>query len=417
MIKYKYTILSGEFMNTKELRLKNNTEVFFRKNTNTPRIALCFNLRCAENPKQAGIDSIMARLFTQGTQNRTAEQLANELDEYAIDFSADVKPDYIRLKFICLNEDFDKALEILSDIIHNSTFEEFDKELAKMEGEIIAELDSPRTKVGDKFYSAMFEGHMYGYTSSKILENIKNLTKEETFNQYQKLKNESKKVITVVGDIDFDSVEAKLNDKLGDLPNSIDIENISTVKELVESKYVETIKPDANQAHIIKGWITETLDSKDYPALLLLNVILGSSGLSSRLFLELRDKKGLAYVVRSSYETFAQVADFFIYIATEPKNIDVSLAGFKEELDKIQNIPVSIEELENAKNNMLGKWAFLQETNENQAILYANYGTFNLGFDFNMKARENLKKVTVEDIQNCAKKYFSKPSVLSVLKP
>ena len=404
-------------MNTKELRLKNNMEVFFRKNSNTPRIALCFNLRCAETEKQAGIDSIMTRLFTQGTKYRTAEQLANELDKYAIEFSADVKPDYIRLKFICLNEDFDKALEILSDIIHNSTFDEFDKELAKMEGEIVAELDSPRTKVGDKYYSTMFKDHNYGCTSSKILENIKNLTKEETFNQYQKLKNESKKVITVVGDIDFDSIEAKLNDKLGDLPNSIDISNICTVKELTESQYVEIIKPDVNQAHIIKGWITETFDSKDYPALLLLNVILGSSGLSSRLFLELRDKKGLAYVVRSSYETFAQCADFFIYIATEPKNIDVSLAGFNEELDKIQNIPVSITELENAKNNMLGKWAFLQETNENQAILCANYGILGFGFDFNAKAKENLKKVTVEDIQNCAKKYFSKPSVTSILKP
>ena len=404
-------------MDTKELRLKNNTEVFFRRNPNTPRIALCFNLRSADNSKQAGIDSIIARLFTQGTKNRTAEQLANELDAYAIEFSADVKPDYIRLKFICLNEDFDKALEILSDIIHNSTFEEFNKELAKMEGEIIAELDSPRAQVGDKFYSTIFDGHIYGYTSSKILDNIKNLTKEETYNQYLKLKNESKKVITVVGDIDFDDIEAKLNDKLGNLPNSINITNTSSVKELLASKYVETLKPDANQAHIIKGWITESIDSKDYPVLLLLNVILGSSGLSSRLFLELRDKKGLAYVVRSSYETFAECADFFIYIATEPKNIEVSLAGFKEEIDKIQTIPVSIEELDNAKNNMLGKWAFLQETNENQAILYANYGILGLGFDFNMRARENLKKVTVDDVQNCAKKYFIKPAVTSILKP
>ena len=148
-----------------------------------------------------------------------------------------------------------------------------------------------------------------------------------------------------------------------------------------------------------------------------MNVILGASGLSSRLFLELRDKKGLAYVVRSSYETFAQAADFYIYIATEPKNINVSLDGFKEEIEKIKKYKVSEEELENAKINMLGKWAFTQETNNNQAILYANYGIQGLGFDFNDRAKEKIKTVTAEDVQRCANKYLNDTSVVSILKP
>lgn len=404
-------------MNTKLLRLKNNTEVFFKKTPNTPRVALCFNLRADNGSKEPGVDSLMARLFMQGTKNRTAEELANELDAYAIEFSADVKPDYIRLKFVCLNEDFDKALEILDDVIKNTTFNDIEKEIAKMEGEIVAELDSPRAKVGDKYYSTMFGSHPYGATNSVILENIKNLTKEKVINNYNELINTGKKVISVVGDIDFEKVEKQLNNTLSKLPQSVDIPVTSAIVPLEKSEYAEIIKPDVNQAHIIKGWITDTSKSDDYPALLLLNVILGSSGLSSRLFLELRDKKGLAYVVRSSYETFGQCADFYIYIATEPKNIDVSLAGFKEELEKIQNIPVGEEELENAKNNMLGKWAFMQETNENQSILYANYGILNLGFDFNDRAKERLKQVTVEQIQQCAKKYFSRESVLAVLKP
>ena len=64
-----------------------------------------------------------------------------------------------------------------------------------------------------------------------------------------------------------------------------------------------------------------------------------------------------------------------------------------------------------------GLISFLQETNENQAILYANYGILGLGFDFNSRAKLNLKNVTVEDIQNCAIKYFAKPSVTAVLRP
>ena len=88
---------------------------------------------------------------------------------------------------------------------------------------------------------------------------------------------------------------------------------------------------------------------------MLLNVILGASGLSSRLFLELREKKGLAYTVRSSYETHSKSAIFSIYIGTEPTNIQTSIDGFKEEIEKIKNILVSKEELHNAKNNIIGK--------------------------------------------------------------
>ena len=135
------------------------------------------------------------------------------------------------------------------------------------------------------------------------------------------------------------------------------------------------------------------------------------------MFLELRDKKGLAYVVRSSYEPLKLAANFSIYIATEPKNIEVSLNGFKEEVDKIKNIPVSIEELDNARNNLLGKWAFLQENNNQQATLSAHYAAMGLGFDFNDRAKERLQTVTPEQILKCANKYLNENYVLSILKP
>ena len=180
---------------------------------------------------------------------------------------------------------------------------------------------------------------------------------------------------------------------------------------------MELIQQDLNQAHILKGWIVDTADSYDFAAISLLNIILGASGLSSRLFLELRDKKGLAYVVRSSYDVARLSANFSIYIATEPNNIETSLKGFDEEIQKIKNIKVSEEELENAKNNLFGKWAFLGETNSQQANWLAHYGVMGFGFDFHKNAVDKIKQVTVEDIYNCANKYFNDTYVLSVLKP
>lgn len=404
-------------MDKKIIKLNNGIEVFYKKTPNTPRTALCIDIKSNNPEKTPGTEGLMARLLMQGTKNRTAEQLAEELDSYAIEFSTEAKTDYIRLKFLCLNEDFAKAIELLDDIIKNSTFDDFEKELEKMKGEIIAELDSPKAKVVDEYYKKLFKNHPYGNTNTMVLENIDKISKEEVLEIYNAFLNKSKKVISVVGDIPVNEAEDLISNTFGTLPKNEEI-TISTAKPVLnENETSEIIKPDTNQAHIIRGWLTETIASEDYPALLLLNIILGSSGLSSRLFLELRDKKGLAYVVRSCYEPFMQCANFYIYIATEPKNIEISLAGFEEEINKIKTIPVSNEELQNAKNNLFGRWAYSRETNNNQAVIYSNYGIMGVGFDFNEKLKERVKQVTPQDIMSCANKCFSGYSMTSILKP
>ena len=99
-----------------------------------------------------------------------------------------------------LNEDFEHAVDLVTDLVKNSTFDEFDKEKAKLQGELIAELDSPRQKVMDGFTKNIFEGHSYGTSSTTILENLQNVTKEQVVEAYQNLYNNATKVITFVGD-------------------------------------------------------------------------------------------------------------------------------------------------------------------------------------------------------------------------
>ncbi len=404
-------------MGIKLSNLNNNIDFAYKNNADTPRAALCLNFSINEPENIPGVHSLMSRLAMQGTTTYTAEQLAEELDKYAIELAVELRHDYLRFKFVSLNEDFSKAVELLADIVKNVTFEDFNKELEKMRGEIVAELDASRTKVLENFYRNLYDGHYYGHTFTKILENIDNITKDDVVNAYKKILSNSKKVISFVGDIPYEEVFDVVNSRLGDIENSRDEKIGLNTPALNCKKELEIIKPDLNQAHIVQGWFVPTFESEDYPALLLLNVILGASGLSSRLFLELRDKKGLAYVVRSSYEPLKLAANFSIYIATEPKNIEVSLNGFKEEVDKIKNIPVSIEELDNARNNLLGKWAFLQENNNQQATLSAHYAAMGLGFDFNDRAKERLQTVTPEQILKCANKYLNENYVLSILKP
>ena len=399
-------------------KLKNNINYIYKNNKNTPRMALCFNLSVNNAEKIPGIYSLVARLLLQGTKNYNSEQLANEFEKYAIDLSCELFPNYLRFKFVCLNEDFSKAVELLNEVITNSTFEEFEKEKTKLIGEISAELDSPKTATMDLYCRTMFENHYYGNSMTKILENIDKITKQDVIEAYQSILNNSKKVLAIVGATSKDEILPQIENTLGKLPKSIDNDYNIEQPILTETKQAENVKADLNQAHIIKGWQVPTYGEKDYPALILLNIILGASGLSSRLFLELRDKKGLAYVVRSSYETYKLAGNFMIYIATEAKNIDVSLQGFNEEINKIKTYPVSEKELADAKNNLIGKCAFLEETNLQQACSYAKYGVIGFDFDYTDKIKEMVKEVTAEQILECAKKYFVDDKyVLVITKP
>lgn len=401
----------------RELTLKNGIQVCLKRNENTPRIALSLNFSINKSEKFAGEYVLMNRLLMKGTEKYSSEELAAILDENAIELCTEMKHDYLRFRFVALNEDFELALSIMSDIIQNSTFEEFEKERTKLKGELLAELDSARVKISDLFTKTIYNNHFYGHSLTKILEEIDRVSLDDVKNAYAEIFKSSKKVMALVGDFDFSTAENLLNKYLGNLCESVDVISEISTPNLIKKQYVELIKDDAQQAQIIQGWIVPNIGTEDYVRLMLLNIILGASGLSSRLFLELREKKGLAYTVRTSYENRIKAAIFSIYIGTEPGNINTSIEGFKEEIEKIKNILVSKEELQNAKNNIIGKQQFIAETNSQQANLMAYYAISGKSFNYQDEVVASLSKVTSEDLKDCAGKCFTDNYVLAVLKP
>ena len=397
----------------RELILNNNIKVCVKQNKNTPRVALTLNLSISEPENFSGEYSLMNRLLLKGTKKYSSEELSTILDENAIDFSTEMKLDYLRFRFVCLNEDFEKALEILREVILNSTFDEFEKERVKLKGELTAELDSAKVKVSDLFTKTIYKNHYYGNSYTKVLETLDKINGDEVKQAYFNILKNSTKTLALVGDVD----DTLLEKYLSDIPNSVETESHIVSPNPIKQEYGEIIKKDANQAQIIQGWIVPTIGEPEYPVFMLINVILGASGLSSRLFLELREKKGLAYTVRTSYETHRKSAVFSIYIGTEPSNIKTSISGFKEEIEKIKTIPVSETELKNAVNNLIGKQQFVTETNSQQANMMAYYSIMGKPFEYQKTVVEMLHKVTPNDILSCANKYFTDDYVLSIIKP
>ena len=148
-----------------------------------------------------------------------------------------------------------------------------------------------------------------------------------------------------------------------------------------------------------------------------LNNVLGSSGLSSRLFVNLRDKQGLAYTVRSQYETLLHSGIFNMYIGTSPKNIEKSLEGFKIELQKLADIPLDDKELLGAKENISGRLKYFTQNNSQIAAVDGYNFMMNLGLDYNERFMKEIFSTTKEDVQQAAKKLLEMPKLITIIAP
>lgn len=396
----------------------NNTNVVYENIKDTPRCAIYLYFETDKPFPYEGVHILEGNLLLQGTKTKTAEQIASELENLGIEVSIDSRLDFLKISIVCLMEDIDFALDTVNDILLNSTFNSFEKEVYKFKGDTISSLDSPVTKASDAFYREIFKNHKYSLTNTKLLETVDNMKKEDVINYHNNLLS-GRKIISIAADMQNENEFInKVVSKLNSMKNSSQINHINDEIKTYEPNIVRIAKNDAKQAQIFQGFITEGLYSKDYPKLCVLNNVLGASGLSSRLFVELRDKKGLAYTVRSSYKTMKHGSLIMLYIGTEPTNIKKSLEGFRYEIERLIKDPPRKDELQGAIENYIGKFKYFY-TQTNSQIAGANGWNWimNLGFDFHTVILDEIKKVTRDDIIECTEKYLLKDPVTVVLAP
>lgn len=400
-----------------ELINKNGIDIITEQNKKTPRMAISCYFVIEKPVKYAGVYTLLSKLLFQGTHDKTAEDIALILENNGIEMGAKYKQNFLRISALCLNSDINLTLDIMADLITNSTCDEFEKEVFKMKGEINSDLDDPKVKLIDAFTREMYKGHFYGNTYTKILEDLDKITKEDVQGALNNLLN-SKKVVTFSGDYDSaGEIADLLADKLPFMKNTEAEDKIPSLEKMEKSSLIKIPKDDVEQAQIIQGWNSTGISDEDYPKICVMNNILGSSGLSSRLFYELRDKLGLAYHVRSSFEASNKGGVLSIYIGTSPNNIKKCLEGFKTEIEKMQNEFVSDEELQGGKENVLGKLEYFSQTNLQRANSFGYDWIMGLGLNYDEKFSKKIKAVTKQDVMDMAKKYFTEKSIITILAP
>jgi zinc protease len=370
-----------------------------------------------------GLSDMVDRLLLKGTTSRTQEQISIEIDGLTLDVDTDTKRDYSAIHATLLEEDLDASMELISDLFYNATFSEFEREKQKVAGEVMMELDSPKSRASDQFIRKIFKETAYGTVGSVIFENLEKMDSVELLKtHYHGVFNPKNLIVSFAGSTSMEQVAGLLEKYFphDDKPCSIlspSVEKEVSELALTADETVTFARDDSSQAHIFKGWLMPGAKHEDYAPMAVLNTILGAAGLSSRLFLELRDKQGLAYNVRSTYETYRCKGLFYLYIGTEPKNKDKCLQGFLDEVDKLVSIPVPVSELEDAKRNMLGRRSVFLETAHQQAnYIGANY-TLGRTLEEIENVPELIEAVTPEDVQRVAEKYLTQPALTSIVGP
>ena len=424
----------------KKAVLPNGLTVLVKEDHKAPIVALEAFLDVGaehETDRLCGIRNFCQSLILKGTKSRSAFDIALQLESAGGLIDTSTAPDYIEVSVVTRPEGLKVGLDILTDVIRNPVFPE--QEVAKERRVILAQIDKLKD---DKFESAydlfkgtLYQGHPYSRPILGTKQGVEAIGRDDlvAFHKSHYLAN--KTIIAVVGDVKANYIIGKISQAFesfppkarfasrlwrgsplatGDKPGSLPQQ-----AELVEPKKVKSTEVTkvrkVEQAFLILGFLAPSVGAKDYPALKVINAILGS-GMSSRLFEDLRGVVGLAYEVGSFFPTRKGPSHYCIYLGTRSENLSRAKELVIAEIKRIKDELVSGDELARAKSFCLGSFALDHQKNSRQAWYLGWYELLGLGFEFDSMYPNLVEQVTSEDVRRVAKKYFN-CHTLVVLRP
>ncbi|OGI30374.1 MAG: hypothetical protein A2287_01950 [Candidatus Melainabacteria bacterium RIFOXYA12_FULL_32_12] len=409
------------YKNASKYILDNNMTLITEKNDSNEIISLSIFVKGGDLlVAQPGLQDILAATLMKGTKSRNALEISKELENSGIIIAPSSEADYFEIKLKSTASDFNKALEILADIINNPVFNPEYIEKAKIDTVqgIKESRDTPLSYAFENFTKKMYPNHPYGYVGEVIEKNINKVNREDLVKFHDEYFIPENMVISVSGNIDTNDLISKLQTYFPKQEGKkININELKTSYKAKEQNQLSIIKKDTTAASMVLGWpVTGITQDKEYASLKIINGLLGN-GLSSRLFVNLREKQGLAYVVSSAYPSRLDNSFFVLYIGTKPENIKAVKEGFLNEIKRIKTEPISKKELDEVKQKLIGQFALSQETNQEKAHNLGWFEVTGKGFKYNYEFPDLINSITAEDITNTANKYFNDPYIISIVAP
>jgi predicted Zn-dependent peptidase len=362
-----------------------------------------------ETAERGGIAHFVEHMLFKGTGTRSAEDIAQAIDSIGGQLDAFTAKEYASYYIKVLDEHLPLALDILADIVRNPAFDPDDIEREKkvVLEEIKMVEDTPDDLVHELFTQGFWENHPLGRPILGTKETVESFNAELLRDYFRGVYTAKNLIVSAVGNLEHDRVRELVAGKFGSLVESgepvLDEAPRVSPKILVRNKELE-------QSHVCLGVGSYAQNHDDRYACYVLNTLLGGS-MSSRLFQNVREKRGLAYAVFSGLSAYRDAGSFTIYAGCSNDAVGEVIDLCVEELRVVKNAPVPDSELQRSKDHLKGS---LMLSLENTASRMSHLARQEIYFDRQFGLDETLtgiEQVTTADVQRVAADLFRNGSL------
>ena len=399
--------------------LPNGMTVIVRENPAAPVVTASLQVRAGsrfETPETAGITNFLLRTMIRGTSRRSATELAEAAEEIggSLDASGEVESAEIRGE--ALARQWEGLLGLIAEVALEPSFpgEEIERERRLILSQIKTRAETPFTLSLDALLRELYGSHPYAWPGLGLPSAVGRFARGELVAHYRAVFQAERVVLAVSGQVSHARVVRTSERLFAKLPRS-GAGEVGAAAPATPVGARRVLERPAQQAQVLVGYLGPGLSDPAYPAVRVLGAVLGG-GMAGRLFVELREKRGLAYALGVLIPFRTGPSFFVTHLGTAPENSAAAEAGLLAELERIRQAPVGREELARAKAYLLGNFALDRRTNARQAWYLAFFEVIGAGWDFPERYAQALDAVTAADVEAAAQRFLVRPTIV-VLQP
>ncbi|HLF25385.1 MAG TPA: pitrilysin family protein [Anaerolineae bacterium] len=391
----------------------NGMVVLVKENFSSPVVVVDGTLRFGgvNVPReQAGLASFMTDVLMRGTQQRTFQQLYEEIESVGatLDVSAGLNVSGFGSK--SLAESLPSMIELLADVLQRPTFPE--PEVEKVRGEILTDVEErandTRRMAGLTFRELLYpDTHPYSISGLGYAETIRSLTRDDLEQFYRARVGAHGMIVAIVGAVKADEAFRLWEDAFGNWAGApTGSAPIPDAPRLTETRRRAVSVPGKTQSDLVLGCIGPRRTAPDYFPAALGNTVLGVFGLNGRIGEKVRVKGGMAYYAYSSVEGGLGPGAWSVIAGVNPANVDRAVELIRTEIKRIRDTKVSAKELADNKAFITGLLPLRLETNDGVADQIANMELYGLGLDYLQQYTDMINRITGQQVQAAAQKYL-----------
>jgi predicted Zn-dependent peptidase len=362
-----------------------------------------------ETTRNNGISHFLEHMAFKGTAKRpTAQDIATLIDGIGGEFNAFTSKEVTGYFVKSSKNHIDLCLDVLSDMLQNSKLDS--KEIEKERGVILEEInlyeDTPARKIGDVYEQLLYGDTPMGWDIAGRKEVIKAISRQDFVDYMGSLYSADNITVVVAGGIDTAKAEEMVEKHFGQMKSF----DTLRYKKLVENQVKPSLfirQKNTEQVHIAVGFRTVSILNEERHVLSVLAAILGG-GMSSRLFSEVREKRGLAYYVRTGSEHYQDGGNMVSTAGVDPKRVDEGIEVIVNEYSKFARGKANItqKELDKAKEYLKGHFVLELEDSRSVAAFYAQAELLEKRIETPDELIAKTNKVSLNQVQQAAEKYF-----------